>query len=92
VVQANKHCHEGLNFKEGEEVLLSTANLSLPKGRASKLCPKYVGPYKVLKADHKMLTYKLKLPPDLVKQQIHDVFHKNVLKRYIRNNDKLFLG
>ena len=69
-----------------------TINLNLPKGRASKLCPKFIGPFKVLKADSKTSTYKLKLPPNLVKQCIHDVFHENVLKPFIRNNEKLFPG
>jgi len=92
VVQVNKCRHEGQNFKVGDEVLLSMANLNLPKGRASKLCPKYIGPYKVLKADHKTLTYKMKLPPDMCKRRIHDVFHENVLKPYIRNNKELFPG
>src|SRR6266704_5318762 len=75
-VQVNKcHC-EGQNFKVGDKVLLSTANLNLPKGRVSKLCLKYIGPYKVLKADHKMSTYKIKLLLDMYKQRIHDVFHE----------------
>ena len=51
-IQANKRRCEGQNFQVGDKVLLSTANLNLPKGRARKLCLKYIGPYKVLKADH----------------------------------------
>ena len=35
---------------EGSLVYLSTKNLNLPKGRARKLCPKFVGPWKVVKA------------------------------------------
>ncbi|KZT63165.1 hypothetical protein DAEQUDRAFT_644407, partial [Daedalea quercina L-15889] len=37
-------------FEVGNLVYLSTQNLSLPKGRANKLTPRYVGPYRVLKA------------------------------------------
>ena len=88
--QANKHRREGNKFQQGDQVLLSTTNLNMPKGRAKKLYPKYLGPYKVLKADHKTSTYKLKLPPDLAKRQVHDVFHENVLKPFMPNNDQLF--
>ena len=88
--QANKRRREGRCFQVGDMVLLSTANLNLPKGRPRKLCPKFIGPYQILKADHGTSTYKLKLPPDLVKRQVHDVFHENVLKLHIPNNDELF--
>jgi len=88
--QANKRRREGRCFQVGDKVLLSTANLNLPKGRPKKLCPKFIGPYEVLKVDHKTSTYKIKLPPDLAKRQVHDVFHENVLKPFIPNNDELF--
>jgi hypothetical protein len=74
----------------GDLVFLSTENLSLPKGRARKLTPKYLGPYKVLKADHSSSTYKIKLPPDLKAQQIHNTFHEKVLKHHVKNDLKLF--
>ncbi|KIL56334.1 hypothetical protein M378DRAFT_57012, partial [Amanita muscaria Koide BX008] len=35
-------------------------------------------------------TSKLKLPPDLAKHQVHDVFHENVLKPFTGNNEQLF--
>jgi len=37
--------HQEPTIKEGDLVYLSTKNLSLPKGRANKLMPKYIGPY-----------------------------------------------
>ena len=46
---------------------LLTKNLNLPKGRARKLCPKYVGPYKVAKAEPANSTYTLELPVALQK-------------------------
>ena len=46
----------------GNPMYLSTKNLNLPKGRARKLCPKYIGPYKVAKANPDSLTYMLELP------------------------------
>jgi len=39
----------------------------MPKGRANKLVPKYVGPYKIMKAIPSTSNYKLELPMELVK-------------------------
>jgi transposase InsO family protein len=44
----NKHRHDEPDVKQGDLVYLSMKNLALPKGWASKLLPKFVGPYKVL--------------------------------------------
>jgi hypothetical protein len=64
-IKANRHRREGQKFNVGDLILLSMENLSLPKGRARKLLPKYLGPYKVLTANHSSSTYKVELPPDL---------------------------
>ena len=45
---------------------LLTQNLTLPKCRARKLVPKYIGPYKVVKAHNEASTVKLELPLVLV--------------------------
>src|ERR1700693_6349769 len=44
---ANVH-RTDLVFKEGEEVLLSTQNLKLPKGITPKLSNRYTGPFKIV--------------------------------------------
>ena len=49
---ANKRRREEPEIYAGSLVYLSTKNLNLPKGQAKKLVPKYIGPYKVLQADH----------------------------------------
>jgi len=54
-------------IKQGDLVYLLTKNLSLPKGRASKLMPKYVGPYTVLQAYPETSNYMLELPSELVR-------------------------
>ena len=46
---ANKLRKEEPRISIGDLVYLSTKNLDLPKGRARKLCPKFVGPFKVAK-------------------------------------------
>ena len=47
---ANKKRQADPNYKWDNFVYLSTKNLTLPKGRAWKLVPKFIGPYKVLEA------------------------------------------
>ena len=63
---ANKKCHTSDLYHVGDHVYLSTQNLTLPKGRARKLVPKYIGPYKVVKAYNEASTVTLELPPALV--------------------------
>ena len=63
---ANKKCCAGDKYNVGDQVYLSTQNLTLPKGRARKLVPKYIGPCKVVKAHNEASTVTLELPPVLV--------------------------
>ncbi|SJL16373.1 uncharacterized protein ARMOST_19895 [Armillaria ostoyae] len=76
----------------GDLVYLSTKNLNIPKGRARKLCPKYVGPYKVSAAHPETSNYTLELPLALQAQQIHPRFHASLLRPHHVNNDALFLN
>jgi hypothetical protein len=61
-------------IKQGDLVYLATKNLLLPKGRASKIMPKYVGPYKVLQAYPETSNYMLGLPSELVRRRVHPSF------------------
>ena len=49
VVYANRHRMREPLIKEGDLVYLATKNLRITLGRARKLIPKFLGPYKVLK-------------------------------------------
>jgi len=82
--------HQEPTIKEGDLVYLATKNLSLPKGQASKLMPKYVGPYKVLQAYPETSNYMLELPIELIKRQVHLKFHVSLLRLHEPNNDALF--
>ena len=77
-------------FVEGGQVYLSTANLNMPKGRAQKLLPKYIGPYKVISANAEKSTYTLGLPPELTARGIHPTFHASVLRPHELNDDTMF--
>jgi hypothetical protein len=73
-----------------DHVYLSTQNLTLPKGRARKLVPRYIGPYRVTEAHNKASTVTLELPDDLKNRRMSLTFHTNLVRRYIANNDDPF--
>jgi hypothetical protein len=87
---ANRHCREETTISRGDLVYLSTKNLNLLKGRAHKLCPKYVGPYRVLRAEPETLTYTLELPAALQQRRIVPMFHVSLLRPYHASNDTMF--
>ncbi|KXN92742.1 hypothetical protein AN958_01671, partial [Leucoagaricus sp. SymC.cos] len=59
--QANKCQDAKHNIRPGSLVFLSTKNLNMPKDRARKLCPKFIGPYEVIESNPEMSNYKLDL-------------------------------
>ena len=67
-----------VEFKVGDQVLLSTKNLTLNMVGSSKMMPKYVGPFNVAKRINQV-AYKLDLPPCM---KIHNVFHVSLLNEY----------
>lgn len=64
--------------------------MSLPKTRAQKLAPKYIGPYRVIKSYPESSTYTLDLPEELKARRIHPNFHISRLRKHEPNNDELF--
>ena len=69
---------------------LSTKNLSMPKGRARKLIPKYIGPMKVVRQHTTSNTYTLDLPDQLKARIVHPTFHIGLLWAHEPNDDTLF--
>jgi len=86
----NKRWHNDPKIKINNFIYLSTKNSAMPKGRASKLVPKYVGPYKVMKALSLTSNYELELPLELVNGQIHNRFHVSLLRPHCPNDNPLF--
>jgi len=74
---ANVHRRDCV-FKEGEEVLLSTQSLKLPKCVTPKLSNRYTGPFKIVQVVSPT-AYKLQLTDTM---KIHPVFHVSLLKAY----------
>ena len=87
---ANQRRCEDESFIAGDLVYVSTADLSLPKGRATKLLPKYIGPFKILKAHPCTSTYRVELPTLLRAHNLHDRLHRSKLRPYHANDDALF--
>ena len=87
---ANKKRRAETPFAVGDKVYLSTENLELPKGRARKLMPKYIGPYEVTECHPSESRYNLELPTELKARRIHPSFHVSRLRAYIGNDDSVF--
>jgi hypothetical protein len=84
--QANKKRKAETPFAVGDKVYLSTENIALPKGRAHKLMPKFIGPYKMTESHPNESKYTLDLPPELKAHRIHPTFQAttpNLHARYI---------
>jgi hypothetical protein len=89
--QANKGRRKS-GLAVGELVYLSTKNLKLPKKRARKLVPKYLGPFRITQVVSPGASYKLELSQELKVRGIHDVFHASLLRVHIPNDDRRFPG
>ena len=90
--QANKDRSVTPPYQVGEMVYLSTKNLKLPSGRATKLLPRYIGPFKVIKCYTELDAFKLELPKELLDRRVHPTFHSSLLKPHVPNDEKLFPG
>lgn len=66
-----------ISFKVGDQVLLSTTNLT-PKTGNRKLYPRFLGPFPVTHVVNDV-AYRLELPPSM---KIHPVLHVSLLKPY----------
>src|SRR6266705_3087744 len=91
-IQVNKRRCLDPPLEKGELAYLSTDKLNLPKGRAGKLMPLYIGPYKILEAYPETSNYILKLPPQLECCGIHPRFHMSRLALHKPNDSMTFPG
>jgi transposase InsO family protein len=87
---ANRHRSEEVPYEIDDLVYLSTVNLNLPKRRARKLAPKYIGPFRVVDAFPETSNYVLELSSELVARKIHPKFHASLLRPYESNDDLTF--
>ena len=90
-IQANKR-RTPATYKEGDLVYLSTKNITMPKGRACKLSPKYLGPFPISKVIKEGATYQLELSDELTKCGINRSFHASLLRPHVPNDNRRFPG
>ncbi|KNZ72596.1 hypothetical protein J132_02598 [Termitomyces sp. J132] len=77
-------------LEKGALVYLLTKNLNILKGRATKLCLKWIGPYKILEAYSETSNYVLELPKAFQEHKIHPEFHVLLLQPYKASNNAQF--
>ncbi|KIO11094.1 hypothetical protein M404DRAFT_88990, partial [Pisolithus tinctorius Marx 270] len=65
--------------------------LTLPKGRARKLAPKFIGPFRILE-DYRNNTFLLDIPAELKQRGVHPAFHASLLRIHVPNDDRRFPG
>ena len=65
---ANRKHRPSNKYKPGNHVYLSTQNLTLPRGRARKLVPRFIGPYTVKEVHNAASTVTLELPKELTRR------------------------
>src|SRR6266571_5251716 len=89
-IQANKRRCPDPPLEKGELAYLSMDKLNLPKGRAGKLMPLYIGLYEILEAFPETSNYVLKLPLQLEQCGIHPRFHMSRLAPHKPNDNTIF--
>jgi hypothetical protein len=83
-IALNKHCRPH-NFKVGDQVWLSTANLDLPYPKKFK--PSYLGPFPIINMCPHSNAADLLLPPSLSRH--HSTFNTSLLKPYFHRDPSL---
>ena len=76
---SNKHHKPSIKYQINDLVYLSTKNLTLPKHRAWKLMPKFIGTYKILKVMNDSLNVTLELPQEFKDRKINPTFHTKIV-------------
>ena len=76
---SNKCRKPSVKYQINDFVYLSTKNLTLPKHRARKLMPKFIGPYKILKAMNDSSNVMLELPQEFKDRKINPTFYTNLV-------------
>jgi hypothetical protein len=87
---ANRKRRPEPQYKVSDRVWLSTENLTMPKGRARKWLPKFIGPFTIIEAQPESSNYVLDLPMEMSVRNIHPRFHASKLRPAVPNDDQIF--
>ncbi|PKA57028.1 hypothetical protein AXF42_Ash002332 [Apostasia shenzhenica] len=80
--------HRKVEFQVGDQVFLKVSPMRgiARFGRASKLNPRYVGPFKIVEKIG-VVAYQLALPTQM--SGIHNVFHVSLLRKFVSDPTKV---
>lgn len=89
---ANTHRKDGIKYKAGDLVILSTINRrkdykNAEQSRVSKLIPTYDGPYKIMDVNNNTSIVELHIPSA---PNIFPKFHTLLIKPFQQNNDSKY--
>ena len=92
VHSANKHRNEGLEYKIGDLVMLSTINRRKKykqpeESRVAKLIPRFDGPYEILDVNNKTSMVELHIPST---PNIFPKFHTSLVKPFHQNDNSKY--
>ena len=89
----NKKRRQEPKWEVGDMVVLSSHIIRKrlkQAGRSAKFYPRYIGPFKILKAEPETSNYKLELLPKVDFESIHSNFHARVLRPFTANDPTQF--
>ena len=90
---ANKSRRPDPLYNVGDLVMLDSANIRRrikKNGRTAKFYPRFLGPFKIIKAEPDTSDYKLELLPKVDFESIHPNFHAKLLRPYVANDPEQF--
>ncbi|KAM6579646.1 hypothetical protein CsatA_003420 [Cannabis sativa] len=78
---ANPKCRN-IEFQVGDHIFLQVSLMKWIKcfGKKGKLCPRFIGPFEILKKVG-LVAYRLALPPTLL--AVHNIFDISMLRKYV---------
>ena len=91
----NRKRRQEPKWKVGDMVMLSSHIIRKrlkQKGRSAKFYPRYIGPFKILKAEPETSNYQLELLPKVDFESIHSNFHAKMLRPFTPNDPAQFLA
>jgi Reverse transcriptase (RNA-dependent DNA polymerase)/RNase H-like domain found in reverse transcriptase/Integrase zinc binding domain/Chromo (CHRromatin Organisation MOdifier) domain/Retrotransposon gag protein len=90
---ANKSRRPDPIYRVGDMVMLDSRNIRRrikKNGRSAKLYPRFLGPFKIIRAEPETSNYKLELLPKVDFTSIHPNFHSSLLRPYHPNDPEQF--
>jgi len=90
---ANKSQRPDPLYNVGDLIMLDSVNICKRikrNGRTAKFYLRFLGPFKIIKAEPDTSDYELKLLPKVNFESIHSNFHVKLLRPYVANDPKQF--